>query len=61
MGLVDYQSIIFLKVDDADYKHMDEKIREALEVYPRCKITQINMQHFLWGANVWVTVETVEE
>lgn len=61
MGLVDYQSVIFLKVDDKEYPNMDEKIREVLSPFPECKIVHINMQNFLWGANVWVTIETVEE
>ena len=61
MGLVDYQSIIFLKVDDKEYPNMNEKIREALLPFPECKIVHINMQNFLWGSNIWVTIETVEE
>tara|TARA_B110000503_G_C6996525_1_gene349659 strand:- start:545 stop:724 length:180 start_codon:yes stop_codon:yes gene_type:complete len=57
MPLIEQQRIVYLTVNSEEYSRMDFKIRQALEIFPDCKILSLEMQHLLWGANVFVLIE----
>ena len=59
MPLIAQQRVVYLSVKSEDYALMDQKIRQSLDVFPDCKIVSVNMNHHLWGAHVFVIVETV--
>ncbi|MFM6981071.1 MAG: hypothetical protein ACKOWE_06690 [Micrococcales bacterium] len=57
MALIKTQKIVYLKVNDAEYSLFEKKVRDALEIFPTCRIIAINTHNMLWGAHVWVTID----
>jgi hypothetical protein len=59
MALTTSQRIVYVAVKDNEYLQMDEKIRQALELFPDCKIISMNTHSLLWGSHVWVLIEAL--
>lgn len=59
MSLSAQQRIVYLKVMQEDHWQMDAKVRAAVDILPDCRILSINMHTYVWGAYVFVLVETI--
>jgi hypothetical protein len=53
------QRFVYIQIKQEQYPQFDAKVREALEIFPECRIVTTEAHSYMWGTELFVLIETI--